>query len=90
LGKGRDIFIGILTSSNSLNVIAVVHASEKRGLNVFVMSGHDDGELGKFILVSGYTLCVTVRIQETHITAGHITCELIEKIMFNYSEEEKE
>ena len=56
------------------------------GLKTICLSGGTGGELSKaaelsFIVSSA----VTARIQEAHITIGHIICELVEDELFRIS-----
>jgi D-sedoheptulose 7-phosphate isomerase len=54
------------------------------GLKVIALTGADGGELAKLsdaaLIVPS---SVTARIQEAHITVGHIICELVECSLFN-------
>ncbi|WP_163328492.1 D-sedoheptulose 7-phosphate isomerase [Desulfurobacterium thermolithotrophum] len=85
LGEEGDVLIGISTSGNSKNVInAVKKAKEKKLLTVGFL-GKDGGELLKVVdhcfVVKSFS---TPRIQEVHITLGHILCDFIEKYLFSY------
>lgn len=83
LGQKGDIAIAISTSGSSRNVIKAVEASKKRGLKTIAFTSKK-GE--KLISRVDYAFAVpseeTPRIQETHITLGHILCELVEDILF--------
>lgn len=74
----KDIVLGISTSGNSPNVIEAVKAAKKIGAKTIALCGAG-GALCKHADLS---LCVpstnTPRIQECHITIGHILCKLIE------------
>jgi D-sedoheptulose 7-phosphate isomerase len=80
LANEGDCLIAISTSGESPNVIAAVMAARNRGCRVVGMTG-DKGR--KLAALSDACLIVpserTARIQEAHITAAHIWCELIEK-----------
>jgi D-sedoheptulose 7-phosphate isomerase len=80
LGRAGDVAIGISTSGNSPNVIAAMRAAKKLKLKTIGFSGKDGGELARCvdipITVSSNN---TGRIQECHITIGHLICELAEK-----------
>jgi D-sedoheptulose 7-phosphate isomerase len=85
LGEEGDVLIAISTSGNSKNVVnAALKAKEKKLLTVG-FSGRDGGELAK---VADYCFIVksfsTPRIQEVHITLGHVLCDFIEKYLFSY------
>lgn len=83
LGQKGDVAIGISTSGSSRNVIKAVEAAKKRGLKTIAFTS-TKGE--KLISKVDYAFAVpsdcTPRIQETHITLGHILCELVEDILF--------
>lgn len=83
LGQKGDIVIGISTSGASRNVLKAVEVAKKRGLKTIAFTSKK-GE--KLISKVDYAFAVssedTPRIQETHITLGHILCELVEDILF--------
>ncbi len=79
LGQKGDIAIAISTSGKSPNVLKGVEAARAIGMTTIGFTGGDGGPLAKrvdhvFIIPSK----VTARIQETHITLGHVICGLIE------------
>lgn len=80
LGQKGDLAIGISTSGSSLNVLAGVACAKKMGLQTAALTGKEGNKLAKEVDLS---VCVpsnnTARIQEAHITIGHIICELTEK-----------
>lgn len=83
LGQKGDIAVGISTSGNSPNVLRGVEAARALGLVTIAWSGHTGGKLAAlvdyaFVVPSS----VTARIQESHITLGHVLCELIEEDLF--------
>ncbi|HWF62103.1 MAG TPA: D-sedoheptulose 7-phosphate isomerase [Nitrospira sp.] len=78
-GRQGDIAIGISTSGNSPNVLKGVEAARDCGLTTIAWTGANGGKLAglvdyPFIVPS----TVTSRIQESHITLGHVLCELVE------------
>ena len=82
LGKSGDIAWGISTSGNSPNVLAAIDAARELGMFTLGMTGQG-GKLHAAVDLS-FTVDseVTARIQETHITIGHILCELVDRILF--------
>jgi D-sedoheptulose 7-phosphate isomerase len=82
-GKKEDILFGLSTSGNSPNIIKAFIAAQDKGMITIGMTGASGGELKD---LSSILIAVpstdTARIQECHITIGHIICELIEKILF--------
>lgn len=83
LADAGDVAIAISTSGNSKNIIKAVDAARKKGLKTIVFTGLK-GE--KFASKSDYAFIVpsddTPRIQETHITLGHVLCQMVEEILF--------
>ena len=82
-GRKGDVAVAISTSGNSLNVIRGVEAAHDRGLVTVGWTGATGGKLTDLV---DYCFCVpssvTARIQECHITLGHVLCELIEERLF--------
>ena len=80
LGQKNDIIIGISTSGKAKNVACGIKQAKKMGLKTVALTGGDGGELAKLADVSLLVpSAVTARIQEAHITIGHIICELVEE-----------
>ena len=83
MGQEGDIFIGISTSGNSVNIIKAFHSAKKKGIMTVALTGRDGGEMAK---LADIALVVpsnsTPRIQESHILIGHILCDIIEKEIF--------
>jgi len=83
LVTNKDLVIGISTSGNSINVIKGILAAKSKGAKTVVLTGKGGGKL---VNIADISLVVpsnsTPRIQEAHITIGHIICELIEKELF--------
>lgn len=78
-----DIAIGISTSGNSPNVIKGIEKARQKGAITICFTGKKENKLEK---IADYCLKVpssdTPRIQEGHITIGHIICYLVEKELF--------
>ena len=82
LGKPDDLAIGISTSGTSPNVIAAVSVAKKLGLKTACLSSTKSDQLTKLADVAiAVDSSDTARIQEAHITLGHIICELAEKAL---------
>ncbi|MDR4478544.1 MAG: D-sedoheptulose 7-phosphate isomerase [Nitrospira sp.] len=78
-GQQGDVAIAISTSGNSPNVLKGVEAATSMGLTTIAWTGGSGGKLAgmvEYAFVVPSTL--TARIQESHITLGHVLCELIE------------
>lgn len=80
LANKNDIVIGLSTSGNSPNVIKAIEAAKTRGAKTIGLTGGNGGKLAE---VADLNITVpsdnTPRIQEAHITIGHIVCELVER-----------
>lgn len=78
-----DIVIAITTSGNSGNILKAMEAARKKKLKTIVFTG-SKGE--KIASKATYSFVVpsdnTPRIQETHITLGHVLCLMVEEILF--------
>lgn len=84
LADDKDVLVAISTSGTSPNILKAVKAACSIGIKVIGLTGEDGGNLME---VADLTLAVpsrnTPRIQEAHITIGHIICKLVEKGLFN-------
>jgi D-sedoheptulose 7-phosphate isomerase len=82
LGHAGDVLIGISTSGRSMNVVQALKAATARGITTVSFTGHEPRDMG----IAEYVLCVpaseTAKIQELHITCGHIIFALVERILF--------
>ncbi len=83
LGENGDILIGLSTSGNSSNVVKSLSKAKAKGLTTIGFSGATGGKITN---MSDITFLApsedTPRIQECHITALHIICNLVEKELF--------
>jgi len=83
IGRPGDVVLAISTSGNSPNVLQAVCAAQGKGMKAIGLTGKTGGELAAICTLA---LIVesdsTQRIQETHITVGHILCELIEDTLY--------
>ncbi|MBW2056552.1 MAG: D-sedoheptulose 7-phosphate isomerase [Deltaproteobacteria bacterium] len=83
LGRSGDIAMGISTSGNSLNVVRAFEAAREIGLVTVALTGNNGGAIAEMV---DYALIVpsdkTPRIQEAHITVGHVICEMVEHLLF--------
>jgi len=79
-----DIVIGLSTSGNSPNVVKGLERAKVNGAITIGMTGEKENKIEK---ISDFCLKMpstdTPRIQEGHITVGHIICYLVEKELFN-------
>ena len=83
LGKKVDTLIAISTSGNSLNIINAVNKAKSIGISTIGLLGSRGGKLK---LLCDFNIIVPTddvqRIQETHITIGHILCEIVERELY--------
>jgi D-sedoheptulose 7-phosphate isomerase len=77
-----DILVALSTSGNSPNVIRGAEAGRARGAYLVAFTGDTGGQLGsKVDLLLNVPSQDAQRIQECHITIGHIACGLIERLV---------
>ena len=78
-----DILFGLSTSGNSANIVHAFEVCRNKGGVTIGMTGATGG---KMKAMSDYLIAVpstdTPRIQECHITIGHIICQLVEEGLF--------
>lgn len=83
LAQSIDVVIGISTSGNSCNVLMAIEKAKEIGAKTIGLSGKGGGKLAQ-----SANLCLVVpsndtpRIQEAHITIGHIICDMVEETLF--------
>ncbi|MCA9796712.1 MAG: D-sedoheptulose 7-phosphate isomerase [Candidatus Eremiobacteraeota bacterium] len=74
-----DLLVAISTSGNSPNVVKAAEQALAQGCQVMGLAGGKGGRLAELcqqcLVVASRRTC---RIQEAHITVGHILCELVE------------
>lgn len=83
IGKEGDILIGLSTSGNSANIIKAFEVCREIGVTTIGMTGATGGlmkDLSDILINVPST--DTPRIQESHITIGHIICQLVEEKLF--------
>jgi D-sedoheptulose 7-phosphate isomerase len=83
LGRPGDLALGLSTSGNSANVVEALEAARQLGLKTVALSG---GEGGPVAAAAELAIVVpsrsTPRIQEVHITIGHVLCDLVDFLLF--------
>ncbi|HMQ69099.1 MAG TPA: SIS domain-containing protein [Ignavibacteria bacterium] len=84
LGNEGDALVCISTSGNSPNILKAVEKAKEKKIITIGFLGKDGGKL---IKKCDYSVLIpsdnTQRIQEGHITAGHIICEIVERELFS-------
>ncbi|MGA7790317.1 MAG: D-sedoheptulose 7-phosphate isomerase [Xanthobacteraceae bacterium] len=83
IGKRGDGFLAISTSGQSPNILAALRAARELGITAIGFTGASGGamkELCDVCLLSPSQ--DTPLIQQIHITAAHVVCNLVEQSMF--------
>jgi D-sedoheptulose 7-phosphate isomerase len=79
LGRPGDVLCALSTSGRSPNILAAVAMARERGLVTIGFAGGDGGPLAQAVdLALVVPSRDTARIQEAHLTLGHILCALVE------------
>lgn len=82
-GRPGDVALGISTSGRSPNVAKALAWGRENGLTTLGLGGALPAEMDTHCdLVLHVPSRDTARIQECHITAGHILCGLVEEVLF--------
>jgi len=83
-GNEGDILVGLSTSGNSKNIVKAFEVAKEKGMTTIAFTGSTGGKLKHY---ADFLLNVpsddTPRIQESHITLGHIICQFVEEIYFS-------
>lgn len=75
-----DIVVGISTSGRSANVVRGLEFARGEGIGTFAFTGAEGGRCAKFAdLLLAVPSPVTARVQECHLIAGHLLCDLAER-----------
>ena len=83
LGREGDILVGLSTSGNSENILRAFEICREKGVKTIALTGADGGKMKELAdLLINVPSTDTPRIQEAHITVGHIICELVEQAIF--------
>lgn len=79
----KDVVIGLTTSGNSKNVIKGLLTAKNKGALTIAFTGKSGGKVKDVAdVVLNMPTDSTQRIQEMHITVGHIICEIVENELF--------
>jgi len=83
LGVQGDILLAISTSGRSGNILSAIRTAKEKGLYTAGFIGGDGGDMIKLVdLALVVESGRTPRVQEAHILAGHLICELVDHILF--------
>lgn len=84
VGMPGDVLIGLSTSGNSKNIIKAFESARGKKIITVGLTGASGGQMKS---LSDHLINIpstdTPRIQESHILAGHIICELVEEKIFS-------
>ena len=83
LGHPGDVIVGLSTSGRSKNVVRAFESAGELDIVRIAFTGSKTGamsEIAEHVLLAPST--TTARIQQCHITAGHIMLALVERTMF--------
>jgi D-sedoheptulose 7-phosphate isomerase len=83
LANEGDVVIAISTSGTSKNVIKALEVARRKKLKTIAFTGAKGKKMSSaadyaFVVPSE----ITARIQEVHITLGHVLCQMVEEILF--------
>jgi D-sedoheptulose 7-phosphate isomerase len=77
----QDVLVALSTSGKSPNIIRGVEAGRVKGAYLVAFTGESGGALAhKVDLLLNVPSTDPQRIQESHITIGHIACSIIERL----------
>lgn len=80
LAHPGDVLVAISTSGNSPNVLEAVRAARARGCFTIAFTGRSGGQLAPLVdLALKVPVDRVSRVQEAHITMGHVICSLVEQ-----------
>lgn len=83
IGQKGDVLVGLSTSGNSVNILKAFEMANEKKMITVAFTGKTGGKMKS---TSNYLINVpskdTPRIQECHITIGHIICQLVEEKIF--------
>jgi len=83
IGQPGDVLVGLSTSGNSKNIMQAFSVAKEKGMISIAFTGETGGTMKE---MADHLINVpstdTPRIQESHITIGHIICQLVEEKIF--------
>jgi len=83
IGQKGDVLVGLSTSGNSSNILKGFEAAKEKEMITVALTGESGGKMKD---IADYLINIpsndTPRIQESHITVGHIICQLVEEKIY--------
>ena len=81
LAQAGDVLIAISTSGKSPNVVRAAERARELGCKTIALTGETSEPLGSLCdVVMAVPSRRTARVQEAHITIGHLWCEMVDQI----------
>ncbi len=82
LAKPGDVLIAISTSGKSPNIVRAAETAGSLGCKTIGLTGLHRGPLSDYCLITVKVRSErTARVQEAHITIGHLWCEMVDEIL---------
>jgi len=82
LASPGDVLIAISTSGKSPNVVKAAESAKGLGCKVIGLTGLHAEPLADYCFITVQVLSErTARVQEAHITIGHLWCEMVDEIL---------
>lgn len=83
MGRKGDVLVSLSTSGNSVNIINAMKQARALGMINIALTGETGGNMKEHAdILINVPSKDTPRIQESHITIGHIICQLVEEGLF--------
>ena len=82
LGQPGDVLFGLSTSGRSANVVRAIETAKRKAITTVSFTGLDARDMGVSDFVVAVPATETAKIQELHITCGHIVFALAERTLF--------
>jgi D-sedoheptulose 7-phosphate isomerase len=84
LGQNGDVFLGISTSGNSINVLKALKLCKQLGITTVGYTGCGGGKMAPLCDIAVVVPSdITMNIQEAHLALEHIYCMAVEWFYFN-------
>lgn len=81
LAQAGDVLIAISTSGKSKNVLRAAEAAREIGCKTIALTGATAEPLGSLCDIAvAVPSTRTSRVQEAHITVGHLWCEMVDQM----------
>jgi D-sedoheptulose 7-phosphate isomerase len=80
LAQAGDVLVAISTSGKSKNVLRALEQAKELGCKTIALTGSSAETLGSLCdVVVAVPATRTSRVQEAHITIGHLWCEMVDQ-----------